>query len=82
MRGGTMSEKDTAIMHLIGNLEHSDNSPVSAVHAVAAGAPVEVEVTPEMIKAGTLEYLTYDSRFEDVEDVVRRVYHVMSTAKS
>ena len=40
------------------------------------------EITDEMINAGVLEYLSFDARFEDYEDVVARIWKAMETAKS
>jgi hypothetical protein len=55
---------------------------VSADSAAEAGAPEDnVEITMAMIKAGTMAYVTYDPRFEDVEDVVPRVYRAMEKSR-
>jgi hypothetical protein len=39
------------------------------------------EITPEMIAAGVREFLSYDGRFEDYEDVVIRIWNAMNTAR-
>jgi hypothetical protein len=49
--------------------------------SIEAGAPDKTEITMAMIEAGVLAYLSYDSRFEDVDDVVPRVYIAMKEAK-
>ena len=47
-----------------------------------AGAPEdEIEVTPEMIDAGTLAYLNFDLRGGEVEDRVERVYLAMESVR-
>jgi hypothetical protein len=38
----------------------------------------EIEVTPEMIEAGTAEFCGYDPRFEGPEDVVPEIYRAMA----
>ena len=43
-----------------------------------AGAPEdEIEITPEMIEAGTLELASYDPEFESIEEAAKRVYRAM-----
>ena len=42
----------------------------------------EIEVTLEMMAAGMDAWLSYDSRFEDAEDVVRRIWVRMVVAMS
>jgi hypothetical protein len=42
----------------------------------------EIEVTPEMLKAGALELAGYDSEFENIEEAVARLYRAMVRAKS
>ena len=37
----------------------------------------EIEVTPEMIEAGTLEFCSFDCRFEPQEAAVVRVFQKM-----
>jgi len=47
-----------------------------------AGAPKdEIEITPEMVKAGTHEFCAFDSRFEDVSSVVTKIFIAMNHAK-
>jgi hypothetical protein len=41
----------------------------------------EIEITPEMVKAGAREVLLYDSRFEGPEDLAIRVFEVMTEAR-
>ena len=48
-----------AIMHLTNNLDRSNNEPALTAHADEAGAPVEIEVTEEMIEAGVDAYSGY-----------------------
>jgi hypothetical protein len=36
--------------------------------------------TPEMVKAGVAEFYSYDERFEDPEDVIRRIWRAMLAA--
>lgn len=44
----------------------------------AAGAPVtKIEITPEMIEAGTSEFWAFDERFEFAEEAVVRIYRAM-----
>ena len=43
-----------------------------------ANEPTEIEVTPEMVEAGVVEFCHFDSRFEDETDAVVRVYRVMA----
>lgn len=40
----------------------------------------DAEATPEMMAAGRDAFLSYDSRFEDIEDAVRRVWDRMVAA--
>ena len=47
---------------------------------VAMAAPEEIEVTPEMLMAGTKEFWSFDPRFEDASDVIARIYRAMSEA--
>jgi hypothetical protein len=44
-----------------------------------AGPPEteEIEITPEMIKAGTVAYLNFDLRGGEIEDRVTVVYEAM-----
>ncbi len=42
----------------------------------------EIEVTSEMIEAGTLAFSSYDCRFEPVEAVVFRVFRSMVLAST
>jgi hypothetical protein len=37
----------------------------------------EIEITPEMIEAGVLEFLSFDSRFDSEEDAVTLIYQAM-----
>jgi hypothetical protein len=37
----------------------------------------KIEVSPEMIRAGALAFVSYDPRFEEVEEVVCRIYRAM-----
>ena len=54
------------------------DSAASPYSVVEAGAPAEIEITPAMIRAGTSRVPEATiSRFEDVEDVVPRVYMAM-----
>ena len=39
-----------------------------------------ITLTPEMIAAGVREYFTFDARFEDVEEVVERIWRAMIAA--
>ena len=39
----------------------------------------EIEITPEMIEAGCFAWNTYDSRFEDLDAVVKRIFSAMRT---
>jgi len=53
-----------------------------SLDSVEAGAPAnEIEITPEMIRAGPLIFLDYDSRFEEpadcVVDIFRKMLYVM-----
>ena len=41
----------------------------------------ETEVTPEMIEAGVGAFWSFDARFEDAEDVVRRIWCGMNAAR-
>ncbi len=41
-----------------------------------------IEVTPDMMAAGLDAWLSYDSRFEDAEDAVRRIWVRMVAAMS
>ena len=40
----------------------------------------EIEITPEMIEAGTEAFCGYDSRFEGPEDVVAEIFQAMVVA--
>jgi hypothetical protein len=42
----------------------------------------EIEVTPEMIEAGEIEFVRFDSRFEGPDEVVLRIYKVMRKARA
>ncbi len=47
----------------------------------AAGAPeMEIEVTPEMIKAGISHLFDYDPSFSNERDIVREIFLSMSLA--
>jgi hypothetical protein len=47
-----------------------------------SGAPVdEIEVTPEMIRAGTRALSFYNSEIEGPEDLVPRVFRAMWAAR-
>ena len=41
----------------------------------------EIEVTPEMIEAGTLQLARFNSDFDTPEDAVRWIYEAMVEAK-
>jgi hypothetical protein len=43
----------------------------------AAHAADEIEITPEMIRAGARELLRFDPRYESGEDAVERIYAAM-----
>jgi hypothetical protein len=43
--------------------------------------PEEIEVTLAMVEAGTLTFWDGDTRFEDMGDVLTRVYRAMAAAK-
>jgi hypothetical protein len=75
---------ERAIISLTPQALYVDCEPQSSVEsAQAAGAPEEeIEITPEMIKAGILAYVSYDSRFEELEDVVPRVYKAMEAVRN
>jgi hypothetical protein len=47
---------------------------------VEAGAPDD-EINDEMMEAGCHEFLSFDPRFEDVSDVVRRIWRKMLASK-
>ena len=40
----------------------------------------EFEITDEMMRAGLDAWCEYDSRFEDTDDAVRRIWHRMVAA--
>lgn len=42
----------------------------------------EADVTPAMIEAGADEFYSYDSRYEDVGDVVRRIWIAMAVVRN
>jgi hypothetical protein len=39
-------------------------------------------ITPEMIRAGVKEFLTFDARFEDADEVIERIWKAMIAASS
>jgi len=43
-----------------------------------AGAEDEIEITEEMIEAGTHELARYNSEFESAEDAVRRIFEAVA----
>lgn len=47
----------------------------------AKPAADEVEVTPDMVRAGVAEIATYNTDFEDDEDAVTRIYVAMELAR-
>jgi hypothetical protein len=53
------------------------DSSAAINESIEAGAPDKTAITTAMIEAGVLAYLSYDPRFEDVKDVVPRVYIAM-----
>lgn len=42
--------------------------------------PDEIEVTPEMIKAGVREYMLSSEDYQSQEDIVAEIYRVMAEA--
>ena len=42
----------------------------------------EIKVTPGMVEVGVRAFWSFDSRFEDAEDVVKRIWHDMNTARN
>ena len=40
----------------------------------------EIEVTPEMIEAGVSEFCSFDRRFDDEAEAVRRIFLAMCAA--
>ena len=41
----------------------------------------DIEITPEMIKAGVTAFLNFDSRFESEVEAVMDIYKAMVTAR-
>lgn len=52
-----------------------------AVATVPHSEPELAEITPEMIEAGVMAMLAYDSRFEDEDAAVIRIYRAMVSAR-
>ncbi len=42
-----------------------------------ADVDTNINITPEMIEAGEEEFTSYDSRVDDLKDVVRAIFLVM-----
>ena len=42
----------------------------------------EIEITPEMIEAGVLALCSFDPRFEDEEEAVRRIFSEMTKPRN
>ena len=42
----------------------------------------DVEITPEMIEAGVQGFWSFDARFEDAEDVVKRIWRGMIVVRN
>ena len=42
----------------------------------------EIKVTPEMIEAGVRAFWSFDTRFEDAEDVVKRIWRGMNAVRN
>jgi hypothetical protein len=55
--------------------------PEAADPKESAGAPDEIEVTPEMIEAGCREYATISPREDDYEEIVRSIYEAMEACR-
>jgi hypothetical protein len=45
------------------------------------GEDCEIEITPEMIEAGTLELSTYSDMFESSEELVCRLFRALAEAQ-
>lgn len=45
------------------------------------GDKLESDVTGRMIQAGKSEYFSFDSRFEDLEDALTRIWRAMEAAR-
>ncbi len=41
----------------------------------------EIEVTPEMIEAGVLEFYSFDNRFDIAEEAVEKILRAMLKAR-
>lgn len=48
---------------------------------IADIAVPEIEITPEMLKAGIKAFMDYDSRFEQESDAVIEIFEAMWAAK-
>jgi hypothetical protein len=55
-------------------------SPVSGAPEAKTDNIPQIEVTPEMIKAGLRAYYRHDSRFNPDEDAVVAIYRAMQAA--
>ena len=66
-------------MHLTYHNPNENIVSASTASAGEAGAP-EIEITPEMMKAGLSAWYDYDSRFESEEDGVRAIFVAMLEA--
>ncbi len=42
----------------------------------------DMEITPEMIAAGVQGFWSFDARFEDAEDVVKRIWRGMIVVRN
>ena len=49
---------------------------------IANEAVSEIEVTPEMVRAGAKAWLSFDARFEEIDDVVIRIWRAMKKSDS
>jgi hypothetical protein len=55
--------------------------PDSAVRPETELSGTEVEITPAMIKAGVLEFASFDSRVDFDRDAVLRIYLAMCSVE-
>jgi hypothetical protein len=67
-------------MHLTYRHENEHTEAALAAEAAKAGAP-DIEITPEMMEAGTTALARFNSDFETDEQGVFRIYREMERAR-
>jgi hypothetical protein len=64
-------------MHLTNNEPNPHSCGAASDFSEVAGAPADIEITPEMIKAGAYELGMFDSEYDSFEEGAERIFSVM-----